>query len=84
MPQIVGKLQALANGLLDRYPWLNSGAQSFNVADAARSVGGRVFRGAWSGISVRAQWTMPTPIPSIANAWRRPKRASASSIRRIP
>ena len=52
MPQIVGKLQALANGLLDRYPWLNSGAQSFNVADAARSVGGRVFRGAWSGISV--------------------------------
>jgi len=52
MPQIVAKLQALANGLTQRYPWLNAGASSFNVADTARAIGGKLFRGAWSGVSV--------------------------------
>lgn len=52
MPQIVEKLQARVNGLIERYPWLDAGSSSFNVGETARSVGGKVFRGAWSGVSV--------------------------------
>lgn len=52
MPQIVDKLQGIANRLLERYPWLDAGSSSFNVADTARSVGGKLFQGAWSGLSV--------------------------------
>lgn len=52
MPQIVEKLQGIANGLLQRYPWLDAGSTSFNVADTARAVGGKLFKGAWSGVSV--------------------------------
>jgi predicted PurR-regulated permease PerM len=52
MPQIVEKLQGIANRLLERYPWLDAGSSSFNVSDTARAVGGKLFKGAWSSVSV--------------------------------
>ncbi len=52
MPQIVESLQGMADGVKARYPWIGDGAASFNVADTARSVGGKVFEGAWASFSM--------------------------------
>ena len=52
MPQLIERLQALANGITSRYPWIGDRVESFNVADTARAVGQKVFQGAWSSFGL--------------------------------
>jgi predicted PurR-regulated permease PerM len=52
MPQLVDRLQAIANGITSRYPWIGDRVESFNVADTARTVGGKLFQGAWSSFGL--------------------------------
>ena len=52
MPQLVERLQALANSITSRYPWIGDRVESFNVADTARAVGEKVFQGAWSSFGL--------------------------------
>lgn len=52
MPQLTERLQAIANGITSRYPWIGDRVASFNVADTARAVGEKVFQGAWSSFGL--------------------------------
>ena len=51
-PALMQRLQELANGLLNRFPWLQKNMASTDVAGTASSVGAIVFKGAWSGVGV--------------------------------
>ncbi|MDZ4081116.1 MULTISPECIES: AI-2E family transporter [Hydrocarboniphaga] len=52
MPQLIERLQAITNGVAARYPWIGDRAESFNVADTARTVGEKLFLGAWSSFGL--------------------------------
>jgi predicted PurR-regulated permease PerM len=51
-PALMQRLQELATGVLHRFPWLQKNVASIDMAGTATTVGGALFKGAWSGVGV--------------------------------
>lgn len=49
MPELVGRLQARADALAQRYPGFDLDGAAADLPGAAKAIGARVFHGAWSG-----------------------------------
>jgi predicted PurR-regulated permease PerM len=52
MPELVARLQARADALGDAYPWFDADGAVANAPAAAKLVGAKIFRGAWSGFGL--------------------------------
>jgi predicted PurR-regulated permease PerM len=52
MPDLAAQLQARADGIASRYPWINVDGALSNAPAAAQLVGAKLFRGAWSGFGL--------------------------------
>lgn len=51
-PALMQRLQEIATGVLRRFPWLQKNVASANMGATAGSIGGAVFKGAWSSVGV--------------------------------
>ena len=53
-PALMQRLQEMAGGWLQRFPWLQKNVATTDVAGTASAIGAMVFKGAWSGVGVLA------------------------------
>lgn len=51
-PALMQRLQELATGVLQRFPWLQKNVASMDMGATAGALGGALFKGAWSGVGV--------------------------------
>lgn len=51
-PALMQRLQEIATGVLQRFPWLQKNVASADMGATAGAIGGAVFKGAWSSVGV--------------------------------
>ena len=61
-PALMQRLQEIATGLLDRFPWLQKNVAQLDMGATAGAVGGALFKGAWSGVGVLSALLFATVI----------------------
>jgi predicted PurR-regulated permease PerM len=61
-PALMQRLQEIATGLLDRFPWLQKNMAQLDMGATAGAVGGALFKGAWSGVGVLSALLFATVI----------------------